>query len=437
MAGRELVMLLYGDLSGLNRGRAVPLDDLPERLRTGVGWVPADQALTPFDVIADPNPWGPMGDLRLLPAPATEVRVDLWPDAPPLHFLLCDAVETDGRPWAACPRALLTGALGDLEREAGLRLVAAFEQEFHLSGLPRMGPAFSMEAHRLAEPFGSTLVAALAEGGQEPETFLPEYGPGQYEINVRPSVGVGAADRAASVREIVRETARRMGHRASFTPIVDPEGVGNGVHVHLSLLDLDGRPAAFDPGRPGEVSETAGSFVAGVLRHLPALVALTAPSAISYLRLTPHRWSAAFTAFGDRNREAAVRIAPTSTMAGGDPASQFNLEYRAADAAASPHLVLAAIARAGLEGIRDQLPDPPLINADPSELEDEERQRLGVRRLPASLDEALDALEKDHVVRSWLPEELWDCYLSLKRTELRLLEGLEPAEMCRRYLDVY
>lgn len=437
MAAHELVMLLYGDLSGLNRGRAVPLDDLPARLRTGVGWVPADQALTPFDVIADPNPWGPLGDLRLLPDPSTEVRVDLWPDAPPLHFVLCDAVETDGEPWEACPRAMLKGALDDLEREAGIRLVAAFEQEFHLSGLSRTGPAFSMEAHRLADPFGSTLVAALAEAGHEPETFLPEYGPGQYEINCRPALGVAAADRAASVREIVRETARRAGHRASFTPIVDPEGVGNGVHVHFSLLDEDDAPAAFDPGRPGGVSETAGRFVAGVLRHLPALVALTAPSAISYLRLTPHRWSAAFTVLGERNREAAVRIAPTSTMGGSDPAPQFNLEYRAADAAASPHLALAVIARAGLEGIRDELPDPPLVNADPSELDNDERERLGARRLPASLDEALEMLEKDDVVRSWFPEQLWDCYLSLKRTELRLLEGLDPAEMCGRYLDVY
>src|SRR5688500_6902297 len=187
--GDELVMALYADLSGLSRGRGFPAKDLPERLRTGVGWVPADQALTPFDVIAEPNPWGPLGDLRLLPVPDVAVRVDLWPDAPPLHFLLCDAVDTEGRPWEACPRGLLKRALGDLERDGGLRLVAGFEQEFHLSGPPRTGPAFSMEAHRLVEPFGPILVAALAGGGQEPETFLPEYGPGQYEINCRPAVG--------------------------------------------------------------------------------------------------------------------------------------------------------------------------------------------------------------------------------------------------------
>ncbi len=435
--GEELVMLLYSDLSGLSRGRAFPLYDLPERLRSGVGWVPADQALTPFDVIADPNPWGPLGDLRLLPDPSTEVRVDLWPDASPLHFLLCDAVETDGGAWEACPRGLLKGAVEDLERDGGLRLVAAFEQEFHLSGPPRPGPAFSMEAHRLVEPFGPMLVAALAAGGQEPETFLPEYGPGQYEINCRPAEGVAAADRAASVREIVRETARRMGHRASFTPIVDPKGVGNGVHVHFSFLDQDGQPAAYDPERPGAVSEAAGRFVAGLIRHLPALVALTAPSVISYLRLTPHRWSAGFTAFGERNREAAVRIAPTTSVGGADPGSQFNLEYRAADAAACPHLLLAAIVRAGLEGIREKLPDPPLIHSDPSELSEEDRETLGVHRLPKSLGQALDALEADEAARSWFPPVMLDCYLSLKRTEIRLLEGVEAPDACARYLGVY
>lgn len=428
---------LHSDLSGLSRGRAFPLDDLEERIVTGVGWVPADQALTPFDTIADPNPWGPIGDLRLLPDRSTEVRVDLWPDASPLHFFLCDAVNTDGTPWAACPRTFLRGALDELERESGLRLVAGFEQEFHLSGIAQPGPAFSMEAHRVVEPFGPMLVAALAEAGLEPETFLPEYGPGQYEINCRPATGVAAADRAASVREVVRETARRLGYRATFAPIVDPDGVGSGVHIHVSFLDEDGLPATHDPERAGEVSEVAGRFVAGVIRHLPALVALTAPSVVSYLRLTPHRWSAGFTAFGDRNREAAVRIAPVVSMGDADPARQFNLEFRAADAAACPHLALAALVLAGLTGIREKLPDPPLVNEDPAELGQEERARLGVKRLPASLDEALDALESDDEVRSWFPTSLWDCYLSLKRTELRLLDGIEAEEACRRYARVY
>ncbi|MCZ6524293.1 MAG: glutamine synthetase family protein [Alphaproteobacteria bacterium] len=437
MDGDDLVMFLCPDLSGLSRGRAFPAADLAERLKTGVGWVPADQALTPFDEIAEPNPWGPIGDLRLMPDPATEVRVELWEEASPLHFFVCDCTHTDGSPWDACARTFLKGALADLEAE-GFHLRAAFEHEFHVAGLEaKPGPGFSFEALRAVEPLGPLVMAALREAGAEPEMFLPEYGNAQYEVVCRPARGLAAADRAVIIREVVREAARGLGLRASFSPLVDPAGVGNGVHIHMSLEDREGRPLSYDGARPGGLSELAAGFAAGILRHLPALVALTAPSVISYLRLVPHNWSAAFTCLGLRNREAALRIAPVLEMAGADPARQYNLEYRPADAAASPHLALGAVVRAGLAGIREGLEPPPIIEQDPVELSDDERRRLGVVRLPETLAAALEALEADAVVRSWFSDDLWNCYLSLKRTEMGILEGLEAEAMCARYLEVY
>src|SRR5215210_259237 len=84
MRGEELVGFLHSDISGLNRGRSVALSELEKRLATGVGWVPADGALTPFGPIAEPNPWGALGDLRLLPDKDTGVRVDLWDEVSPL-----------------------------------------------------------------------------------------------------------------------------------------------------------------------------------------------------------------------------------------------------------------------------------------------------------------------------------------------------------------
>jgi glutamine synthetase len=437
LRGEELVAFLHSDLSGLNRGRSVPLSELESRLATGVGWVPADQALTPFGPIAEPNPWGSTGDLRLLPDKATETRVDLWEDASPLHFLLCDATNTDGSPWDACPRTLLKDALTSLEREARLRLVASFEQEFLLRGLAEPGPGFSFEAQRLVEPFGPLTFAALRQGGLEPEMFLPEYGPGQYEIPCAPAEGIAAADRAAAMREVVREVARRIGNRASFAPMPDPEGVGNGVHVHMSLVDPEGRPVFYAPDRPGRMSLAAARFAAGILEHLPALCAFTAPSVVSYLRLGPHHWSAGFGTLSERDREATIRIPPLVELGNNDPGRQFNLEFRAADAAACPHLVLAVLVLAGLRGIREELPEPTLVEGDPSELDEKERRRLGVRPLPNSLDEALGALESDAVVRSWFAPDLWDCYLSVKRTEISLLDGADPKEACERYLRVY
>jgi glutamine synthetase len=435
--GEKLVGFLHSDLSGLNRGRSVPVSELESRLEAGVGWVPADQALTPFGPIAEPNPWGSTGDLRLLPDRFTEVRVDL-PDVSPLHFFLCDAANTDGSPWNSCPRTFLKDALDRLERESGLYLVASFEHEFLLRGPDlEVGPGFSFEAQRLVEPFGPMVMAALRQADLGPETFLPEYGPGQFEIPCSPAPGVTAADGAAAMREVVREVARRLGYTASFAPMGDPDGVGNGVHVHMSLVDTEGRPVFYDPDRRGGMSATAARFAAGILEHLPALCAFTAPSVVSYLRLGPHHWSAGFGSISERDREATIRIPPLVEIGHSDPARQFNLEFRAADAAACPHLALAVLVLAGLRGIEDGLPEPHLMEGDPSELDEEERSRLGIRPLPNSLGEALDALESDEVVRSWFSRDLLDCYLSLKRTEISLLDGAEPEEACERYLRVY
>jgi glutamine synthetase len=435
--GEDLVFLVHTDLAGVTRARAVPIADLPSRLRCGVGWVPANLALSAFGLLV-PNPWGPLGDLRLLPDPQTEARVDLWDDAAPLHFFQCDIVETDGRIWHACPRGFLKAALADLEAETGLQVCSAFEHEFHLSGLEEhSGNSFSLERFRLAETFVSTAMTALRQAHAEPEVFMTEYGPAQFEVSCRPASGVAGADRAVVIREVVREVARRQGRHASFSPLVTPNVVGNGVHIHFSLYDGEGRPVLHDDAQPVQLSEIGGSFAAGILRHLPALCALTAPSVISAVRLVPHRWSAGFTTLGVQNREAAVRICPVVDLLEDAAARQFHLEYRAADAASCPYLCLGAMVRAGLAGICEKLPAPPVFERDPIEVPADERERLGAHRLPETLEAALEALEADGEVRSWFPDDMWQCYLAHKRYEIEQLEGLDLDEQCARYRTVY
>ena len=117
---------------------------------------------------------------------------------------------------------------------------------------------------------------------------------------------------------------------ASFTPVRAPGGIGSGVHIHFSLWDLEGRPVLYHRGAPGGLSAIGAAFASGVAAHMPALCALTAPSVISYERLQPHRWSAAYTCLGERNREAALRICPVLGRDDSEIARQFNLEWRAA-----------------------------------------------------------------------------------------------------------
>ena len=437
MPREHLVMFCYCDIAGQVRGKGFPVSQLAKRLRTGIGWTPTNIMLTAFGPIAE-SPWGPFGDLLLMPDPATEVDVEFGEDHPREHFFLGDVVQTDGRPWDCCPRTFLKGALAALEQQAGLRLVSAFEQEFYYEGADeRLGSAYSLDAMRRHSIFGEVFVSALHKAGIEPESYLPEYGPRQYEVTYAPAVGVTSADRAVIVRELARAAARILGHRISFSPAVTPDVVGNGVHVHMSLVDLSGRPVMYDADAPHGLSETGGRFVAGILHHAAALCAVTAPSVISYLRLVPHRWSAAWSNAGFRDREACVRICPVVEAPGVPIAPQFNIEFRAADATASPYLALGALVYAGLDGILQKMPAPHVTTADPQLLDEQERARQRIYRLPQSLDEALDAFAADQATQTWFPPALYAAYLAHKRCELSLMADLERDERCRRYREAY
>jgi glutamine synthetase len=280
-------------------------------------------------------------------------------------------------------------------------------------------------------------MGALADAGLEPERIFSEYAHSQYEIPVGAAPALAAADRALMFRETVRELADRAGETATFVPLLDPNDAGNGVHIHLSLHDADGAPLLAGKGGPGGLSELGGSFAAGILAHARGLSVLTAPSPVSGQRLQPHRWSAGAACLGLQNRETLLRLPPIVPLARAAAAEQLHLEYRGADAAANPHLALAAILRAGLEGVRRGLAPPPLLERDPSELSGEEAERFGVAALPGDLESALAALEDDAVLMEWLPPLLRDAYLAVKRSELRAAAGMDLAETCRRYAEVY
>ena len=176
------------------------------------------------------------------------------------------------------------------------------------------------------------------------------------------------------LRELARATAFRRGHSVSFSPRVTPDGLGSGVHIHFSLWDQSGKPVSHDPARPFGIGKTAGQFLSGVVRHMPALCAFTAPSPVSCLRLVSHSWTGVWSNLGLRDREAGLRICPTFGTSPEAVARQFNFEYRPADATANPYLQLAVILRVGLAGIRDGLAAPqPTSGEDPETMTPEAR----------------------------------------------------------------
>lgn len=437
MINNPLIFAAISDLAGIVRGKAFPVADLPKRLRRGIGWTPTNIMITCFDRIAD-SPFGALGDLLIVPDGSANVEVDFGDGGPVERFMLSDVTDLAGQPWDFCTRSILKDALARLERVGGVGLVAAFEHEFQFKTPPiRRSKAFSLAGFVERRQFGEALMSALEMGGLSPDTFLKEYGVNQYEVTNGHDRGLRAADAAVILRELTRMTAMRLGEEVTFTPIRDIAGVGNGVHIHMSFVDVAGHPATYSGDHPAGMSALTGSFIAGVLKYLDSIVALTAPSAISYLRLTPHRWSAAYNNLGFHDREAAVRICPVSASDPQDIARQYNFEFRAADAAASPHLALAALVHAGAQGIEEGLPPPAPSEEDLSALPVETLRERGFVRLPETLEAALERLESNATVRGWFAGDFATVYVAHKRGELAFLEGMTDAERCEAYEAVY
>ncbi len=437
MQREDLVFVATCDLAGLVRGKAFPATDIAGRLRRGVGLTHSNIMVSAFGPIYA-TPFGTEGDLMLVPDESAQVQVPFG-EGPSERFYLGDLKTTDGEFWECCPRHFLRRSLNALHRTTGLCLRAAFEQEFVYTGVEdRSGSTYALELLRRQGGFGEALVAAIRQAGAKPDSFLPEYGPRQFEVTVAPAIGMRAADEAVIVREMARAVAWRLGHRAILAPMLHPEGIGNGTHIHFSLCDDSGAPATHDPSGPHGLSPVAAHFAAGILHHMAALTAVTAPSVASYFRLTPNRWAPTWTNLGNRDRGASLRVCPVFAPAdAANSAAQFNLEYRVCDAAASPYMALGALVNAGVYGVEHGLALPPQPAKGFGDMDEAERAQTGAHRLPESLSVALDALTASAEAKAWFGETFFAAYVMFKRSEMNALAGLSDEAVCARYAEVY
>ena len=435
MEAGDLAVLAWCDLGAILRTRPVVLDQLAAKRRFGLGWAAAGSAMTPFDGIVA-NPWGSVDEVRQVPVDGASVTVPAAYGVPALHLHLTRMLDASGLPADACPRNFCSDALERLRRETGLTLWSAFEHEFTVYEAPfPFGAVYSVEALRNAAGFAYDVTAALRP--LELECFEPEFGKGQFEVSCAPLPGEGGADRAILVREVVREIARRHGVRLTFAPKSTPENAGNGMHVHFSFRDEANRPAVHDPAAPGTVTPLAAQFIAGVMRHIDALTAVSAPTPASYLRLGPGHWSCGYAAFGVQNREAVLRVCPSPDPEPAAAARATHIELRVPDGTANPYLVIGMLALAGLAGIRERLPLPSIIECDPAELSAERRAALGVRPLPESLYAAIGAFEADTVAFNFMPARLRDTWLAVKRLEIERFRDVEPRTLAASYREIY
>lgn len=428
-AGVHGVALTFIDNSGITRAKSVPVSRLPSAAAWGVGMSPVFDGFRLDDMILSGTHAGsPIGDLRLHP---DLDRLTVLAGQPGWAWAPVDRYDQEGAAHPQCSR-LLAARMVDALAQVGLTARMAFEVEWAISVgdgddfvAACQGPAYGMARISELSDYCIDLLAALAAQGVSVDQLHPEYAAGQMEISVAAESPVDAADTFVLVRETVRAVSLRHGLRASFSPKVLADGVGNGAHVHLSLWSGQTNVMTGGNGDFG-LSATAGSFTAGILDRLAALLAVGAPSVASYLRLIPSHWAGAYACWGLENRETALRFV---TGPIGNREQSANLEVKCLDATANPYLVVAGLLAAGLAGLTEQASLPAPVSSDPATLSSEERAAAGISALPSSLEEAVAAFEREPALSAAFGVELATTIVELRRFEQELFAGSAPEEI--------
>ena len=431
-SGVTMVALCWIDNSGIARVKTVPVSRLERAAGWGVGMSPVFDVFTVDDGITmSKYIGGPDGDLRLVPELD---RVTALAAVPGWAWAPVDRYTQEGRRYAGCQRSFARRMV-EAAAEQGVTAQVSFEVEWALGTdddgrfVPACaGPAYGMTRVIELSQYGRELVGALEQQGIVVEQFHPEYADGQLEVSVSTSDPIGAADESVLVRQTIRAVSARFGFQASFAPSVVAGSVGNGGHVHLSIWRDGKNLLAGGPGRHG-LSRDGEAFASGLLASLPELTAVGAPSVASYLRLVPSHWAGVYQCWGRENREAALRLVTGSS---GEQDVRANLEVKCFDLAANPYLVVGSLLAAGLAGIRSGGALPAETAGDPADVTPQELAARGIRRLPQSLAESSEHLQRSVMLREAMGDPLFEAFLAVRRAETELFAEVSAEDVVAR-----
>ncbi|MEV5952239.1 glutamine synthetase family protein [Streptomyces sp. NPDC051987] len=430
------IVLAFVDTAGVCRVKTVPWQGLQPAVAWGVGMSPvfdtflANDAIVRTDVLGSPD-----GDLRLHP---DLDRLVVLAAQPGWAWAPVDRITQEGERHPGCARTFLRRVVADAEDRHGITFRAGIEIEWVLgrAAAPAdefvpatSGPAYGAARQIELSDYTADLLAAFEKQEVPVAQLHPEYAPGQFELSTTALDPVAAADQSVLVRQTIRAVSQKHGLRPSFSPAVVERGVGNGGHLHLSLWRQGVNLHAGGESRYG-MTAAVESFVAGLLTHLPALTAVTAPSPASYLRLRPSQWAGVFTAWGRETRETGVRVVTGAT---GHQGQEANLEIKPVDLAANPYLALGCAIAAGLDGLASAAALPEEVHGDPARLVPDEAVARGVRRLPTSLPQAVEEFREDEVLRTALGPVLADAVIAVREGEAAAVAGLDDAGVAAAY----
>jgi glutamine synthetase len=407
------IRVLYPDLHGVARGKEVPIAEFDDVIEKGLRFC---AAVMGTDLRHKPVVGGDEGYPDLIAHPDMSTMTTL-PWEPGVATCLANLEPAEGGAPIPDPRGTLQQAVEDL-RTSSLEPIVAPELEFFLiqrdpaatHGIRRRVDEASMvyTVGPQADPDGIVrrITEGLAHLGLEVLAFNHEFMNSQYEINLRHTDALGAADRAFRLKAAVKDIAAQHGLVATFMGKPFNDQGGSGTHLHVSV-NRNARNAFDAPWEEGGVSAELRAFTAGVLAHAAGLMAFLNPTINAYRRIQPDSLAPTHANWGFDNRGTFVRVPP-------ERGGATRIEIRVADGAANPYLAIAAVLCAGAHGVREGLRPPRPIDGDAYRAG---REVIG-RVLPVSLDAALEALERDKVLCRALGREIVETFLAVKRFEI-------------------
>jgi glutamine synthetase len=427
----EFISLQFTDIVGMVKNVTIPVAQLGDCLDHGV-WFDGS-SIEGFARIAE-------SDMFLVPDLETYALIP-WDRGEGFTTarMICDVYTPDGKPFAGDPRYVLKTAL-DEAAQMGFVYNVGPELEFFLfksdsdgrpAPVPHDAAGYFDVSTDLATHIRRHMVRALEAFDIEVEAAHHEVAIGQHEIDFKYGPALRTADHAVTFRVALKAVAQQHNLYATFMPKPIAGINGSGMHVHQSLSDVKtGRNLFYDANDPYGLSRTARHFIAGLLAHAKGMIAVLAPLVNSYKRLVPGYEAPVYLSWGRTNRSALVRVPRIS--AGRPQATR--IELRCPDPSCNPYLAFAVMLKAGLDGIRRELPLPEAAEEDLYHVDPRSRQ---LETLPGSLGEALEELQRDEVIAAALGPHIFERFIEAKSQEWDDYRLFVSQWELDRYLPIY
>jgi glutamine synthetase len=405
----EFIRFWFTDLNGILKSFAIGRNELENAMENGMGF--DGSSITGFQDIEE-------SDMIAMPDLDTFAILPWRPSEKGVARMICDVLQPGGKPYEGDPRYVLKRALRKMKKLGYDHFYVGPELEyFYFKSCEKpetldSGGYFDLTPLDMASNMRRDTILALRKLNIDVEYSHHEVAPSQHEIDMRYDDALTMADKMVTYRLAVKEIANLHGCYATFMPKPLFGENGSGMHTHQSLFIGD-RNAFFDKKDEYHLSDTAKSYIAGILRYAPEIISVLAPWVNSYKRLVPGYEAPVYIAWSLRNRSALIRV--PGYQPGKEKATR--IELRCPDPSGNPYLQLAVMLAAGLKGVEEgyQLPEPMDLNL--YHLTEEEREEHGIHSLPDSLNNAVLKAKKSELVRETLGDHCFERFITLKTQE--------------------